>query len=299
MSLSNPTLLSYDEPLKLKRNIVLDVNKHYLSANHIPQLKQVVFYYDSHKGTLYAIGKLPYDVDGVIPTNYECDMVELNEEEREIVTRLRADYKYTVKTQFVSFSFPELNYVCSLNPIGRKRYGNLEQLLESGTGVSSTVGMPDGSRYELPDIRKSFKYQSIVEFDLDPILVNEHLEKLIEDGFPSWENKQKYDIIEYLPGGFFKEHCDKQVKKTHYGTLLIFPPALGKLEHTGGEFIIDKGRFRFDSSKNTEWTFIAFHTNLPHECMEILSGTRVVFKTELYCYKHFLIRERRTDYLVD
>jgi hypothetical protein len=44
-----------------------------------------------------------------------------------------------------------------------------------------------------------------------------------------WTNKLNYDIIEYLPGRFFKEHCDKQIKKTHYRTLLIFPPALGDL----------------------------------------------------------------------
>ena len=101
------------------------------------------------------------------------------------------------------------------------------------------------------------------------------------DSLTRWDNKQKYDIIEYLPGGFFKEHFDKKIKKTHYGTLLIFPPAIGRLAHTGGELIIDKGKFIFNSSTNTEWTFIAFHTYLPHECKEVLSGTRIVFKTEL------------------
>jgi hypothetical protein len=34
----------------------------------------------------------------------------------------------------VLFTFPELNYKCSLNLTGRKRYGNIEQLLESGMG---------------------------------------------------------------------------------------------------------------------------------------------------------------------
>jgi hypothetical protein len=158
-------------------------------------------------------------------------------------------------------------------------------------GVISTVGMPDGSNNELPNIRKSYKYSTIVEFDLDPILVEIHLRKLVEnydDNKTYWMNKQNYDIIEYLPGGFFKEHCDKQIKKTHYGTLLIFPPALGRFAHTGGELVINKGLFCFDSSSNTEWTFIAFHTNLPHECKEVLSGTRIVFKTELYCLQPVL-----------
>lgn len=193
----------------------------------------------------------------------------------------------------VSFTFPELNYKCSLNLTGRKRYGNIEQLLDSGIGILSTVGMPDGSNNELLDIRMSYKYNSIVEFDLDPTLVEIHLRKLVDDNYNNdknyWTNKQNYDIIEYLPGGFFKEHCDKQIKKTHYGTLLIFPPALGRLAHTGGELVINKGLFCFDSSSNTEWTFIAFHTNIPHECKKVLSGTRIVFKTELYCLQPVIL----------
>jgi hypothetical protein len=195
----------------------------------------------------------------------------------------------------VSFTFPELNYKCSLNLTGRKRYGNIEQLLDSGIGVLSTVGMPDGSNNELLDIRMSYKYNSIVEFDLDPTLVEAHLQKLVDvndynnyNNNVYWTNKQNYDIIEYLPGGFFKEHYDKQIKKTHYGTLLIFPPALGRFIHTGGELVINKGLFCFDSSTNTEWTFIAFHTNIPHECKKVLSGTRIVLKTELFCLQHVI-----------
>ena len=94
---------------------------------------------------------------------------------------------------------------------------------------------------QLLDIRMSYKYNSIVEFDLDPTLVEIHLRKLVDDNYNNdktyWTNKQNYDIIEYLPGGFFKEHCDKQINKTHYGTLLIFPPALDRLIHTGGNLL--------------------------------------------------------------
>ncbi len=193
--------------------------------------------------------------------------------------------------KIVSFTFPELNYKCSLNFTGRKRYGNIEQLLDSNNGVISTVGLPDGSNNEILDVRMSYKYHATVEFDLDPILVEIHLHKLVDNYLCNqiyWNNKQNYDIIEYLPGGFFKEHCDKQIKKTHYGTLLIFPPALGRFSHTGGKLVINKGQFLFDSSQNTEWTFIAFHTNLPHECKEVLSGTRIVFKTELFCLQSVL-----------
>lgn len=154
----------------------------------------------------------------------------------------------------------------------------------------------------LDTFRKSYKYSSTVDFDLDPELVKIHLQKLVyepndlyEPTEVYWEKKQKYDIIKYLPGGFFKEHTDKQIKKTHYGTLLIFPPAIDNIKHTGGELIIDKGRFSFNSSTNTEWTFIAFHTNLPHECKEVLSGTRIVFKTELYSARPTLRIEYRNE----
>ena len=186
----------------------------------------------------------------------------------------------------VKFTLPEVNYKCSLNQRGRKRYGTLKQLLDTGLCIPSTVGMQDGSNNLIPDFRNSYKYSSTVVFDLDPQLVEIQLQKLVsENDEVSWKKKQKYDIIKYLPGGFFKEHSDKQIKKTHYGTLLIFPPAFDNLQHTGGDLIIDKGRFIFNSSTNTEWTFIAFHRNLAHECKEVFSGTRIVFKTELYSGK--------------
>lgn len=202
----------------------------------------------------------------------------------------------------VKFTLPEVNYKCSLNLRGRKRYGTLNQLLDTGICMPSTVGMPDDSNIELPDFRKSYKYNSTIDFDIDPELVKIKLQKLLsktddlyEPTEVYWDKKQKYDIIKYLPGGFFKEHTDKQIKKTHYGTLLIFPPAIDTLKHTGGELIIDKGRFIFNSSTNTEWSFIAFHTNLPHECKEVLSGTRIVFKTELYSTRPILRIEYRND----
>jgi hypothetical protein len=89
--------------------------------------------------------------------------------------------------------------------------------------------MPDGSNNELLDIRMSYKYNYIVKFDLDPTLVEIHLRKLVDindhnnhNNKVYWTDKQNYDIIEYLSSGFLKEHCDKQIKKTYYGTLLNF-----------------------------------------------------------------------------
>ena len=68
----------------------------------------------------------------------------------------------------VKFTLPEVNYKCSLNLRGRKRYGTLNQLLDTGICMPSTVGMPDDSNIELPEFRKSYKYSSTIDFDLDP-----------------------------------------------------------------------------------------------------------------------------------
>ena len=181
----------------------------------------------------------------------------------------------------VKFSFPTLTYKCSLNTTGRRRYGTLEELLSIQKGVISTIGMPDGSRELHTDVRNSIHYTSFIKFDLITDSVIHNLINLNNEA--EWFGLLKYDIIEYKAGGFFKEHQDRQIKSTHYGTLLVFPPAIGVFAHTGGELILDRGKFQFDSSKNTEWTFIAFQTNVFHECKEVLSGRRIVLKTELYC----------------
>jgi hypothetical protein len=180
----------------------------------------------------------------------------------------------------VTFSFPELNCRYSLNRRGPRKYGTLDQLLQSGPGVPSTVRMPDGTDVLRQDIRYSTKFTSVVSINTGGITIDEQLNKLDENIY--WSPTTRYSVIEYLPGGFFSEHRDTKQKRNHCATLLIFPPAVASLEHTGGELIIDKGRFRFDSSANRAWTFIAFHTELPHECKPVLSGRRVVLKTELY-----------------
>lgn len=181
----------------------------------------------------------------------------------------------------VTFNFPELTCRYSLNRRGPRKYGTLNDLLASGTGVPSTVGMPDGTDVLRQDIRSSTKFTSVIAIDTDNFdLVDEQLIPLDDNIY--WTPTTRYSVIEYLPGGFFSEHQDKKQKRNHCATLLIFPPAIANLEHTGGELILDRGRFRFDSSANRVWTFVAFHTELPHECKPVLSGRRVVFKTELY-----------------
>lgn len=180
----------------------------------------------------------------------------------------------------IKFTFPSVTYKCSLNKKGRRRYGSLEELLATQEGIKSKVGMPNGLQELHIDVRNSVHYTSFVEFDLEKDSIIHNLKNLNNEA--KWFGLLKYNIIEYRAGGFFKEHQDKQIKPTHYGTLLVFPPAIGEFAHTGGELILDRGKFKFNSSENTEWTFIAFQTNIFHECKEVLSGRRIVFKTELY-----------------
>jgi len=195
----------------------------------------------------------------------------------------------------VSFSFYGLHCKLSLNRRGPRKYGKLSDLLRFGTGVPSTVGLADGTDALREDIRLSKTFTSFIKFDTDHY--NPHLREFGTDKFNSkivdeklkpldstiqWETSTHYSVIEYGPGGFFSEHIDKKQNRNHCATLLIFPPAVDDLAHTGGELILDRGRFRFNSSTNRAWTFVAFNTELPHECLPVLSGRRVVLKTELY-----------------
>jgi hypothetical protein len=68
--------------------------------------------------------------------------------------------------------------------------------------------------------------------------------------------------------------------------------------HTGGEFLLTKqdgSHYVFESSKNTEWTCIAFHPEQPHSCKEVLSGKRIVLKTEL-CFTPHTIKQVKREH---
>ena len=177
---------------------------------------------------------------------------------------------------------------CTLNKRGRRRYGSLQDLLATDMWTGSTVGTEDGDVL-LPDIRKSKHFRSVLEFSMDFAYVESQLKRLVpKDKVQNvrWlHNDVIYDVIEYLPGGFFKEHVDSQQHLRHYATILIFPPAVGPFAHTGGELLVTNQegvQFTFHSSTNTRWMFVAFHLGLKHECMPVLSGKRVVIKAELH-----------------
>jgi hypothetical protein len=54
--------------------------------------------------------------------------------------------------------------------------------------------MPDGTNQIQNEIRNSIRYSSVVEFELDPLLVITHLNKLISnDNQAEWSNSLKYD----------------------------------------------------------------------------------------------------------
>ena len=193
------------------------------------------------------------------------------------------------------FTVPGLDYICSINPGGRRKYGSILELLVSGTGEPCTVGLADGTRADDPGLRSCMKYTSVFRFlypnreELED-RVKRELEKIIPSAH--WSSTSiKYSVLEYGVGGFFKAHRDMQKGTRHCGTLLIFPPADGVFTHTGGELVMDERSGKttsLASSQVTEWTFLAFTLDVLHECLPVLSGRRVVIKAEIYSDKPVL-----------
>ena len=180
------------------------------------------------------------------------------------------------------FNIPIVNYKCSLNERGRKRYGKIEDLIfEKQSKVGTKYGY-----IELPEIRKSRQISSIFEFqgeDLEEIVMN-NISYLCNQDKVYWDKKSKYTVLEYREGDFFAEHRDHKINRNHFGTLLIFPPAIHSLEHTGGDLIFENNNFDkiVPTSNNKNWKCVIFQTHLKHACHKILSGRRIVLKTELY-----------------
>jgi hypothetical protein len=188
---------------------------------------------------------------------------------------------------------PLFAHQCSLNQFGRRKYGSIYELINAKSGVQSTVGLTNGTNVILEEKRKSTHYRSACTFTFDTSEIISELQSLVpldRQEYVKWfEPDHMCDVIEYLPGDYFTAHKDKKHSRLHYATALIFPPAVGDFEHTGGNLLItysDGSKFSFDSSKNKSWTIVAFHQELEHECKTVTSGRRVVIKTELN-YKYF------------
>ena len=90
-----------------------------------------------------------------------------------------------------------------------------------------------------------------------------------------------YQVLKYEENDFFNRHQDSITTKRHYGTLLIFPPAIGELEHQGGKLVLDEINEEFDSSSNTSWKAVILFCEIFHGIEKVTSGQRVVLKTKL------------------
>lgn len=190
---------------------------------------------------------------------------------------------------FAILTNPFLNLECRLNTKGRPRYGTLSQFLAANQGEPSTVGTPDGNIHNAT-IRNSTHYKAKLNFNMFEPMLESFIAEIADPEkrrFVRWlPDNHTYDVIVYEEGGFFKEHQDVKINRHHYGTLLVFPPAVGEFAHTGGDLIITRENGQqivLESSILTEWKFVAFHPHLKHECLPVTSGRRVVMKTEL-CY---------------
>ena len=184
------------------------------------------------------------------------------------------------------FNVPIVDYKCSLNETGRKKYGKINDLyFEQKSRVGTKYG-----HIELPEIRKSKYISSIFAFVGNELedFVMEKIKFLAPNDSVIWNKKLKYIVLEYKEGDFFSEHIDNKKNKNHCGTLLIFPPAINELQHTGGDFIIenDESDLIIPSWNNKDWKFVVFPTQLKHACHKVLSGRRIVIKTELFKKKN-------------
>jgi len=173
---------------------------------------------------------------------------------------------------------------------------NIEKVIEDTELKESYFGSSLGMNKN-KDIRKSLYLES------DVFLKNEELIKIKSEGLklvpetfvrafkfpnlPSYKdvniNGLECKILVYKEGNFFVKHKDSK-KLTDIATVLIFPPAIGDLEHTGGKLKIynfDGTITEFDSSLNKEYKVIIFNKNLEHEVEPITSGNRVVIKFTL------------------
>lgn len=164
--------------------------------------------------------------------------------------------------------------------------------------IDSTVGnSKTGENTVDPTIRNSFKGESpvIITFEYSE---NKHKISL-DSFFPDFKFEYKYvftedgdyirwEAIRYQTDGFFARHIDGQKDPSHYGTAIILPPTnynLFKMEltsepaYTGGELVIEDTAITADESK---WKIVIFTIDTPHELKPVLSGERIIFKTEMY-----------------
>ena len=103
-------------------------------------------------------------------------------------------------------------------------------------------------------------------------------------------NKYKFsnfELLRYNENGFFKIHRDKKhndyVNYEHTHSILLYPPNnLSPYEE--GYLIINENKKEkiINPSSFTDWTFVIFNINTPHEASPVKNGTKYVFKGSIY-----------------
>ena len=186
----------------------------------------------------------------------------------------------------IIFDLPDIKCKYALNQRGIAKYGSLDDLLLKPFEMCK-VGKKEGN-YDLPHIRSGKYRNSRIVFEnyeeLNSLIFNKLLDIVPESSIEDlrFDINNKYQVLKYEENDFFKRHQDNIINGRHFGTLLIFPPAIGELEHQGGKLLLDETNIEFESSNNTSWKAIILLCDIPHEIEKIISGTRIVFKTQLF-----------------
>ena len=185
----------------------------------------------------------------------------------------------------ITFDLPDIKCKYLLDK-DENDYGSLTDLLQKPF-EQCKVGKKDGD-YDLPEIRSGKIRNTKIVFENNEELNSLILTKLEE--FPwisdykyyiEFEINNNYQVLKYEENDFFERHQDNITDKRHFGTLLIFPPAIRELEHQGGKLVLDEIDEEFDSSTNTSWKAVILLCRTFHQIEKVTSGQRVVLKTKL------------------
>lgn len=197
------------------------------------------------------------------------------------------------------------------NPV---RVQNVLSQFDLFTTTPTTVGTLEGNVYN-PEVRNSHTipikrlhtYGTVRNRfpQLDEIYpARYHNQKYGETSKLEYRDYRQFQLHCYEPGGFFLKHTDGKKSPRHFATLLIFPPARVSQKKTfkgfpsiyskrdvttvypfeGGDLILypeNSEPVVIQPSKFENWTVVAFHLSVPHECTPVTSGRRFVFKTDL------------------
>jgi len=171
----------------------------------------------------------------------------------------------------------------------REEDGKIEDLMKNEQPVNSNFGSSSGSKVD-PNIRSSKSYSSKLTIDKDILMdaFRRITPKYLHPAIDYSESKY-VSVIVYREGDFFKKHTDTKMNNRHFATVLLFPPC----EFTGGVLEIERTDgtvFEFKGS-SVDWNLIMFEPTLKHSCSEILSGERILIKSQgrydEYLYKYY------------